>query len=251
MEQMVAKGQLQPAERDEVVASSTRSSRRSRISGRWRADGKAKRAEKPQELPRTSRGASRRSPGEGGHAQAEFEAEIKAAKLAELVKLENTKGVLPLEEVQKLNAKPALDDLRRRRPRAPAGFRSKAMGDLHVTAAHHGGFGAACWRPRRPHRALAVHLGARRLPRGRRAMESADEFNNCEWRDDNACDETLSGACGRAPTAGTATTAVLRGHATARRRRLSCWFVGDGTCDEVAGGWCPMCTDCSDCGGCG
>ena len=39
-----------------------------------------------------------------------FEAEIKAArkKLAELEKLENSKVVLPLAEIQKLNAKPKL-----------------------------------------------------------------------------------------------------------------------------------------------
>jgi len=44
-----------------------------------------------------------------------FEAEIKAArkKLAELEKLENSKKVLPLEEIQKLNAKPKLlEDLK-------------------------------------------------------------------------------------------------------------------------------------------
>ena len=118
MEQMVAKGQLQPAERDEVVAKLN--AKLEEISAQWaqaEADGKAKRAEKLQELHADVKGrleavrqvkAVTRKP--------KFEAEIKAAKkkLAELVKLENTKGVLPLEEVQKLNAKPKLlDDLRR------------------------------------------------------------------------------------------------------------------------------------------
>ena len=83
-------------------------------------------------------------------------------------------------------------------------------------------------------------------------MESADEFNHCEWRDDNACDETLTGACGRCTDCRDCNNCP---YCEATRLRVDddywCWFVGDGTCDEVAGGWCPMCTDCSDCGGCG
>ena len=78
-------------------------------------------------------------------------------------------------------------------------------------------------------------------------MESADEFNNCEWRDDNACDETLSGACGRCTDCRDCNNCP---YCEATRLRVDddywCWFVGDGTCDEVAGGWCPSAADGSD-----
>ena len=75
------------------------------------AEGKAKRAEKLQQLLAELRarcGVVREA--KPIKRPVKFEAEIKAVqkKLAELAKIENSKVVLPLAEVQKLSAKPKL-----------------------------------------------------------------------------------------------------------------------------------------------
>merc|ERR1719152_806591 len=75
------------------------------------AEGKAKRAEKATQLLGDLRARVGRVREANPVARKpKFEAEIKAVqkKLAELDKLENSKAVLPLSEVQKLAAKPKL-----------------------------------------------------------------------------------------------------------------------------------------------
>ena len=87
-------------------------------------------------------------------------------------------------------------------------------------------------------------------------MESADEFNHCEWRDDNACDETLTGACGRCTDCRDCNNCP---YCEATRLRVDddywCWFVGDGTCDDGRYGIffdCPgFSCDGGDCQTCG
>jgi hypothetical protein len=97
------------------------------------AEGKAKRAEKLQEMLASLRvrcAAAREL--KPVTRKQKFGAEIAAVKkkLAELAKLENSKVVLPLAEVQKLAAKPKLlDDLRAMEAEARGWF-SEAPVDL-------------------------------------------------------------------------------------------------------------------------
>jgi len=109
---MVASGNLTNGEKDMVLAQLA--SKLEQLEGQLasaEADGKAKKVEKLQELLselRVKLAATRdvkpiKRP-------TKFEAEIKAVqkKLAELAKLEGSKAVLPLAEVQKLAARPKL-----------------------------------------------------------------------------------------------------------------------------------------------
>ena len=112
MELMIDQGQLTASERTQVT--SQLASKVEQLEAQLasaEAEGKAKRAEKLQamlvELRTRCTSVSELKP---ITRKPKFEAEIKAAqkRLAELEKLENSKVVLPLAEVQKLNAKPKL-----------------------------------------------------------------------------------------------------------------------------------------------
>jgi len=117
MEAMIDGGQLTASERTAVMAqlASKVEQLEAQIASAT-AEGKAKRAEKLQAMLADLRArCTLVSDLKPITRRAKFEAEIKAAqkRLAELEKLENSKVVLPLAEVQKLNAKPKLlEDLK-------------------------------------------------------------------------------------------------------------------------------------------
>jgi len=117
MENMVAEGQLTKNEQAAVLEQLTaKLAALEEKLAQAEASGKEKQAEKLREmrdeLIKRSDAVRQLKP---IVRRPKFEAEIKAArkKLAELEKLENSKKILPLEEVQKLNAKPKLlEDLK-------------------------------------------------------------------------------------------------------------------------------------------
>merc|ERR1719152_1100839 len=117
MELMVDQGQLDAAEKQQMLAQlANKLEQLEEQLAMAESEGKAKRLEKLKgmhdELQARLTAVRDVKP---IVRKVKFEAEIKAVqkKLAELAKLENSKVVLPLAEVQKLNAKPKLlEDLR-------------------------------------------------------------------------------------------------------------------------------------------
>ena len=112
IESMIDRGQLTAEEKEVVLAqlASKIELLEAQVASA-EAEGKAKRAEKLQQLLAELRarcGVVREA--KPIKRPVKFEAEIKAVqkKLAELAKIENSKVVLPLAEVQKLSAKPKL-----------------------------------------------------------------------------------------------------------------------------------------------
>mmetsp|Transcript_18099 Transcript_18099/g.46281 ORF Transcript_18099/g.46281 Transcript_18099/m.46281 type:complete len:351 (+) Transcript_18099:56-1108(+) len=112
MEGMVDSGQLTAAEKKAMIEQlASKMEQLEEQIGISEAEGKAKRTEKLRgmlmDLQARSATVRELTP---IVRKVKFETEIKAAekKLAELAKLENSKVVLPLAEVQKLNAKPKL-----------------------------------------------------------------------------------------------------------------------------------------------
>ena len=112
MDEMIDNGQLTAAEKETVLAQlASKIEQLEAQVASAEAEQKPKRAEKMQQLLTELRarcGVVREA--KPVVRKVKFEQEIKAAqkRLDELLKLENSKVVLPLAEVQKLNAKPKL-----------------------------------------------------------------------------------------------------------------------------------------------
>jgi len=112
MDEMVSSGQLTRQEQQEVMEQLAAKLEAVELQlATAQSEGKAKKADKLREV---RAGIQERRESVRAAApivrKPKFEAEIKAArnKLAELEKLEKSKDILPLETIQKLNAKPKL-----------------------------------------------------------------------------------------------------------------------------------------------